>query len=261
MRIALGIEYDGSAYCGWQLQDGVPTVQGAVEEALTEIVNSPVRVITAGRTDTGVHATGQVVHLDTKVSRSDYSWVRGTTRYLPDDVAVLWAKPVSVEFHARFSAIERSYRYIILNRHQRPAILHRKVTWEYRPLDVTLMQIAADQLIGTHDFNAYRAVACQAKSSVRELRELTVTRNGDMVIINARANAFLHHMIRNIAGVLCSIGAGEREPGWAAEVLASRDRTCGGVTAPPDGLYLTEIVYPEKFRIPPARKLTGFLGI
>ena len=261
MRIALGIEYDGSAYCGWQLQDGVPTVQGAVEEALTEIVNSPVRVITAGRTDTGVHATGQVVHLDTKVSRSDYSWVRGTTRYLPDDVAVLWAKPVSVEFHARFSAIERSYRYIILNRHQRTAILHRKVTWEYRPLDVTLMQIAADQLIGTHDFNAYRAVACQAKSSVRELRELTVTRNGDMVIINARANAFLHHMIRNIAGVLCSIGAGEREPGWAAEVLASRDRTCGGVTAPPDGLYLTEIVYPEKFRIPPARKLTGFLGI
>ena len=261
MRIALGIEYDGSAYCGWQFQDGVATVQAVLEEALSRIVNAPVRVITAGRTDTGVHASGQVVHFDTDVTRSEYSWVRGTTRYLPDDVTVLWAQPVSDDFHARFSALERSYQYLILNRRERPAILHRKVTWEYRPLDVPLMQAAASQLVGRHDFNAYRAVACQARSPVRDLRELTVTRSGDMVVVKARADAFLHHMIRNIAGVLCSIGAGEKPPAWAADVLASRDRTRGGVTAPPDGLYLTEIIYPEQYRIPVSRTVSGIFGI
>jgi tRNA pseudouridine38-40 synthase len=250
MRIALGIEYDGSSYSGWQLQDGVATIQGALELALARVANTPIRVITAGRTDTGVHATGQVAHFETDVERSDFSWLRGTSRYLPDDVTVLWARHVSDEFHARFSAIERSYQYIILNRRERPAILHKKVTWEYRPLDTSLMQAAAASLVGKHDFNAYRAVACQAKSPVRELRELAVTRHGDFVMIHARADAFLHHMIRNIAGVLCTIGAGERPPVWAQEVLLSCDRTKGGVTAPPDGLYLKEIVYPDEFRIP-----------
>ena len=237
------------------------TVQQVVEDALAKVANTPVRVITAGRTDTGVHATAQVVHLQTDVTRSDYSWVRGTTRYLPNDVSVLWARHVADDFHARFSAIERRYQYLILNRRQRPAILHRKVTWEYRPLDISLMQQAAIHLVGRHDFNAYRAVGCQAKSPVRDLRELAVERHGDFVVINARADAFLHHMIRNIAGVLCSIGAGEKSPGWAGEVLATRDRTAGGVTAPPDGLYLNAITYPEKFRIPSVENKSWIFGL
>lgn len=261
MKVALGIEYDGSSYCGWQYQDGVSTVQAVVEDALSRVANTSVRVITAGRTDTGVHATCQVVHLHTDVIRSEYSWVRGTTRYLPDDVTVLWAKLVDDDFHARFSATERQYQYLILNRSERPAILHRKVTWEYRPLDISLMQEAANFLVGKHDFNAYRAVGCQAKSPVRDLRELSVERYDDFVIVNARADAFLHHMIRNIAGVLCSIGAGEKSPAWAGEVLASCDRTCGGVTAPPDGLYLNKITYPEKFRIPSVRSRTWIIGL
>jgi len=261
MRIALGIEYDGSSYSGWQLQDGVSTVQGVLELALAKIANKPIRVITAGRTDTGVHATAQVAHFETDVKRSDFSWIRGTSRYLPDDVTVLWAKHVADDFHARFSAVERSYQYIILNRRERPAILHKKVTWEYRSLDTSLMQDAADRLIGKHDFNAYRAVACQAKSPVRELRKLDIVRYGDFVMINARADAFLHHMIRNIAGVLCTIGAGERPPVWAQEVLLSCDRTKGGVTAPPDGLYLNEIIYPEEFRIPINSNKSWIFGV
>jgi len=250
MRIALGIEYDGSRFCGWQLQDGVRTVQGEVETALARVADRPVRVITAGRTDTGVHASGQVVHFDTDVPRSDSSWSRGTTRYLPDDVAVLWARRVSDDFHARFAAIERRYRYIILNRKVRPTYLHGRVSWDYRPLDVERMQLAAQALLGRHDFNAYRAVACQAKSSERELRELSVRRQGNFVIIDARADGFLHHMVRNLVGVLSAIGSGERPVGWSREVLESRDRTRGGVTAPPDGLYLTGVVYPDHFSIP-----------
>jgi tRNA pseudouridine38-40 synthase len=250
MRVALGIEYDGSSYCGWQFQDGVPTVQDQVEQALSQVADSMVRVVTAGRTDTGVHATGQVIHFDTEAVRSDYSWQRGATRYLPDDICVLWAMQVDESFHARFSAIERHYRYIILNRAVRPAIERNRVTWEYRPLDVDLMRQAAKHLIGRHDFNAYRAVACQAKSPVRELRELSVQRFGDYIVIEARADGFLHHMIRNIAGVLCSIGAGERAVDWSAEVLDSRDRTVAGVTAPPDGLYLTGVLYPDEYKIP-----------
>ena len=257
MRTALGIEYDGSYYCGWQLQEGVPTVQQMLEQALSRVANSPVRVFTAGRTDTGVHATGQVVHFDTAVFRSDYSWVRGTTRYLPEDISVIWSRQVDDSFHARFSATERQYRYVILNRTVRPAIHRKRVTWEYRPLDVALMKRAASFLVGTHDFNAYRAVACQAKSPVRELRELSIERHGDYVVINARADGFLHHMIRNIAGVLCTIGAGERPPEWSAEVLESRDRTAAGVTAPPDGLYLTAVLYPEQYGLPLAPEFRG----
>jgi tRNA pseudouridine38-40 synthase len=230
MRIALGIEYDGSAYSGWQLQDGVVTVQGVLEDALAKVANTPIRVITAGRTDTGVHATGQVVHLETDVERSDFSWVRGTTRYLPDDVTVLWAQHVDDEFHARFSAVERSYQYLILNRRERPAILHKKVTWEYRSLDISLMKTAASTLVGRHDFNAYRAVACQAKSPVRDLRELSIERHGDFVV-------------------------------WAQEVLLSCDRTRGGVTAPPDGLYLIQILYPEIFRIPTISNRSWMFGL
>jgi tRNA pseudouridine38-40 synthase len=251
MRIALGVEYDGSAYCGWQLQaSGIATVQGEVEQALSRVADETVRVITAGRTDTGVHASGQVVHFDTDKHRSDHSWVRGTTRYLPDDVAVLWAKTVADDFHARFSAIERRYRYVILNREIRPTYLHGRVTWEYRKLDAQRMQEAAGQLLGVHDFSAYRAVACQAKSPVRELRELSVRRHGEYVVINARADGFLHHMVRNLAGVLCAIGAAEMPVSEARRILESRDRRAGGVTAPPDGLYLAGVVYPDKYGIP-----------
>lgn len=261
MRIALGVEYDGSQYCGWQFQDGVATVQNVLECALAKVANTPIRVITAGRTDAGVHASAQVVHFETGVERSDFSWLRGASRYLPDDVTVLWARHVDDKFHARFSAIERGYQYIILNRRERPAILHKKVTWEYRPLDIALMQSAADSLVGKHDFNAYRAVACQAKSPVRDLRELSIVRHGDFVVINARADAFLHHMIRNIAGVLCTIGAGQMAPAWAQEVLVSCDRTRGGVTAPPDGLYLNEILYPEEFGIPVSSNKPWMFGL
>lgn len=250
MRMAAVVEYDGSAFCGWQRQDDVRSVQQCVEEALSKIANEPIQVTVAGRTDTGVHALAQVIHFDTSVSRSDYSWVRGTNTHLPPDVALLWAGAADEAFHARFSATGRHYHYVILNRPVRATHLRARVTWEYRLLDVARMQAAAAHLIGTHDFTSFRAIECQAKSPVRELRRLTVERHGEMVHIRAHANAFLQHMVRNIAGVLVQIGAGEREPAWAQEVLAARDRRRGGVTAPPDGLYLTDIDYPEEHRIP-----------
>ena len=252
MRIALGIEYDGSDFAGWQLQKGcVRTVQGAVEQALSRVADHPLRVICAGRTDAGVHATAQVVHFDTQAGRSMHSWVYGANANLPRTVSVQWARAVSEDFHARFSAIRRRYRYVILNRELRPAFLASRVAWEYRPLDETLMRRAARDLVGAHDFSAYRAVACQAKSPVRSLYELAVKRDRDLVILDLEANAFLHHMVRNIAGVLMDIGAGKQQPGWAREVLESRDRTLGGVTAQPYGLYLTGVGYPERFDLPP----------
>jgi tRNA pseudouridine38-40 synthase len=207
-------------------------------------------VTVAGRTDTGVHAMAQVIHFDTSAVRSEYSWVRGANSNLPQDVALLWAGQVSDGFHARFSATGRHYHYVILNRPLRPTHLRRRVTWDYRLLDVERMQAGAKHLLGTHDFTSFRAIECQAKSPVRELRALTVERHGELVHIRAYANAFLQHMVRNLAGVLTTIGAGEREPDWAREVLAARDRRLGGVTAPPDGLYLTQIEYPQEFQLP-----------
>lgn len=250
MRIAAIVEYDGSGFSGWQLQSGTRTVQGEVEAAISRVANEPVRVITAGRTDTGVHATAQVFHFDTSAERSQHSWKQGVNTHLPPDVVLRWVSVVSDEFHARFSATGRRYHYVILNRAERPALLKHKVTWERRPLDETAMQRAAKVLQGTHDFSSFRTVHCQAKSPVRELRELGVKRDGDRVIICAYANAFLHHMVRNLAGVLIAIGVGEQPEQWASEVLAHRDRTLGGVTAPADGLYLSAIEYPEHFNIP-----------
>jgi tRNA pseudouridine38-40 synthase len=252
MRIALGIEYDGSEFAGWQLQEaGVRTVQGAVEQALSRVADHPLRVICAGRTDTGVHATAQVVHFETQAERDMRSWIYGANANLPKTVSVQWARVVSDDFHARFSALRRRYRYVILNREIRPAFLAARVAWEYRPLDEALMLMAARDLEGTHDFSAYRAVACQAKSPVRTLYELAVHRDRDLVILDLEANAFLHHMVRNIAGVLMDIGAGKQQPGWAREVLESRDRTLGGITAQPHGLYLTGVGYPGHFDLPP----------
>jgi tRNA pseudouridine38-40 synthase len=252
MRIALGIEYDGSDFAGWQLQEGeVRTVQGSVEQALSQVADHPVRVVCAGRTDAGVHATAQVVHFDTDAERSMRSWVYGANANLPKTVSVQWARPVAEDFHARFSAVRRRYRYVILNREVRPTFLAWRVAWEYRPLSESLMQQAAQPLVGEHDFSAYRAVACQAKSPTRTLLELRVSRDRDLVILDLEANAFLHHMVRNIAGVLMDIGAGKQSPVWAREVLESRDRTLGGVTAPPHGLYLTGVSYPAHFELPP----------
>jgi len=250
-RIALGVEYDGHGFCGWQLQkEGQRTVQGAVEEALSSVADKPVRVICAGRTDTGVHGAEQVVHFDTDVVRSNRSWVFGANSNLPKDVCILWATPISSEFHARFSARKRRYRYVIFNRHVRPTYLAHRTTWEYRPLDAACMQEAANYLVGEHDFDSYRAIGCQAKSPVRTVNYVNVSRHGEFVLIDIEANAFLHHMVRNIAGVLMDIGAGKEEPVWAKQILEEKDRTKGGVTAPPYGLYLTGVTYEDEFDLP-----------
>ena len=250
MRIALGIEYDGSAFHGWQSQGEERTVQRVIEQAVSRVADHPSRVVCAGRTDTGVHATAQVVHFDTSSPRTSRSWVFGTNANLPPDVSVLWAQPMPDEFHARFSATGRQYCYVILNRRTRAALLARRVTWECRPLEVAWMREAASYLIGEHDFSAYRAVTCQARSPIRRLRLLEVARRGELLTIEAEANGFLHHMVRNIAGVLMAIGAGKHPPAWAREVLEGRDRTAGGVTAPPQGLYLTGVGYPSRFHMP-----------
>jgi len=252
MRIALGIEYDGSDFAGWQSQEGgLRTVQGSVEQALSTVADRPVRAVCAGRTDAGVHATAQVVHFDTDAERSLRAWQYGANANLPKGVSVQWVRVMDDAFHARFSAVRRRYRYVILNREVRPTFLAWRVAWEYRPLDAVRMQEAAQYLIGEHDFSAYRAVACQAKSPVRSLYQLIVTRDRDLVFLDLEANAFLHHMVRNIAGVLMDVGAGKRPPVWAREVLETRDRTLGGITAPPHGLYLTGVDYPAHFALPP----------
>ncbi|MHB1587629.1 MAG: tRNA pseudouridine(38-40) synthase TruA [Acidiferrobacteraceae bacterium] len=251
-RIAAVLEYDGSGFRGWQHQGDGRSLQEAVEHALAHVADHPVRVVVAGRTDTGVHALRQVIHFDPDATRPDHSWLRGANSQLPRGISFLWLRPVDPTFHARFSALARHYRYVILNRPVRPSLLAHRVSWEYRQLDVERMQEAALALVGTHDFTSFRAIQCQAKSPVRELSRLEIARRGDLVTIDVSANGFLHHMVRNIAGVLMAIGARERVPGWAGEVLRARDRTRGGVTAPPDGLYLLGVDYPERFGIPSA---------
>lgn len=261
MRIAAIIEYDGSCFSGWQRQEQARSVQGVVEEALSKVANEPIHVTVAGRTDAGVHAAAQVIHFDTGATRSEYSWVRGANSNLPSDVAVLWAGQVEGGFHARYSATGRHYHYLILNRPIRPTYLARRVTHEYRQLNVASMQEAAKYLIGEHNFTSFRAAECQAKSPVRELRALEITRQGELVCVRAHANAFLQHMVRNIAGVLMSIGAGEREPRWAREVLEARDRAAGGVTAASEGLYLAAVTYPESMKIPAVATVSPLVGV
>ena len=251
MKIALGVEYDGRRFHGWQAQkDGVRTVQLELEAALTKVADHPVRVVCAGRTDTGVHATGQVVHFETDALRSERNWILGANVNMSKDVSVQWAKFVPGDFHARFSATGRSYRYWILNRMTRSALYDGRATWIHRPLDAGIMHEAAQALVGKHDFSSYRALQCQAKSPIRTIRSLNVVRKGELIQIAVSADAFLHHMIRNIAGVLASIGEGDHPQEWAQEVLEYRDRTLGGVTAPPDGLYFERVKYPERFEIP-----------
>lgn len=250
MRFAAIVEYDGTNFSGWQFQDGVRTIQDEVEKAISSVANSSVRIVTAGRTDAGVHATGQVIHFNAEVSRDNNAWLRGINSNLPADVAVHWVSQVADDFHARFDATGRHYHYVILNRRTRPTFLLKKVSWDYRELNVARMQTAAKFLVGEHDFSSFRAVACQAKSPVRDLRLLNVSARGDYIVIHVYANAFLHHMVRNLAGVLMTIGAGEQAPEWAKSVLMAQDRTQGGMTAAPDGLYLTAVEYPKARAIP-----------
>ncbi|WP_028696254.1 tRNA pseudouridine(38-40) synthase TruA [Pseudomonas cremoricolorata] len=250
-RIALGVEYKGARYRGWQRQaSGVPSVQQALEQALSIVADEPITVVCAGRTDAGVHGCGQVVHFDTRALRDQRAWTMGTNYNLPHDISVSWAQPMPADFHARFKAVARRYRYVIYNDPIRPAHLAEEVTWNHRPLDVQRMSEAAESLLGTHDFSAFRASQCQAKSPIKHIHHLRVTRHGRMIVLDVRATAFLHHMVRNIAGVLMTIGAGERPVQWAREVLEGRDRRQGGVTAHPYGLYLVRVEYPEAYSLP-----------
>ncbi|MGA8261771.1 MAG: tRNA pseudouridine(38-40) synthase TruA [Arenicellales bacterium] len=250
MRIAAGVEYRGTAFKGWQSQNGVRTVQDCVEQALAQVADHPVRVVTAGRTDAGVHATGQVVHFDTRARRPAHSWLRGTNSNLPGDVRLLWVKQVPDDFHARFRAIERSYRYVVYLSPSRPAILNGLCTWVYQDLSLPPMQEAAGALVGGHDFSAFRAAGCQARSALRTVTRCRMERSGPWIWLDISADAFLQHMVRNIMGTLLVIGRGERPVQWIHEVLASGDRTRAGMCAPAAGLYLTGVSYPSGLRIP-----------
>ena len=250
MRIALGVEYDGRPYCGWQSQAEGSTVQDAVQAALSQIAGERVGVIAAGRTDTGVHALEQVIHFDTQAARPLTAWVRGANALLPDSISVNWAHSVTDEFHARFSAHGRSYRYLLVNRPVRPAIQAGKMGWYHAPLDLAVMQEAAQHLLGEHDFSAFRASQCQAKSPVKHLLELDIRQQGEVLVFDLSANAFLHHMVRNIVGCLVYVGKGKHPPGWVAEVLESRERRLAAPTFAPDGLYLRRIRYDAKWGLP-----------
>ncbi len=250
MRIALGIEYDGHGYYGWQRQREVVGVQERLEAAIAKVANHPVEVACAGRTDAGVHATGQVVHFDAQFDRRPAAWTLGLNANLPDGIAVRWARDVSDEFHARFSATARRYRYIIYNHRLRPGILRHGVSHYHHPLDEERMHEAGQLLLGENDFSAFRAIQCQSRTPWRNVHHLRVSRQGQYVIIDIKANAFVHHMVRNIAGSLMEVGMGNRPVEWIAELLAGKDRNLAAATAKAEGLYLVEVDYPESFGLP-----------
>lgn len=250
MRIALGVEYQGGAYCGWQYQDHCDSVQKHLQSALSFIADESIEVHCAGRTDTGVHAIGQVVHFETKSTRLGRAWVQGTNTKLPYDIRVAWARTVSDDFHARFSAVARQYRYVIFNRPVHSAVLSGRVTWERQPLDEMAMHRAAQTLVGEYDFSSFRAAGCQANHAIREVQSVQVSRHDDFVFVDIQANAFLHHMVRNIVGTLLEVGRGEKPEEWLKTLLDKQDRTQAGVTAPAEGLYFVNAIYPEKFDMP-----------
>ncbi|UKY37750.1 tRNA pseudouridine(38-40) synthase TruA [Pantoea dispersa] len=249
-KLALGIEYDGSRYYGWQRQNEVRSVQEKLEKALAKVANHPVSVFCAGRTDAGVHGTGQVVHFETTSSRADSAWTLGVNANLPDDIAVCWVKAVPESFHARFSATARRYRYVIYNQRLRPAILGNGITHFYHPLDAEKMHRAAQALLGENDFTSFRAVQCQSRTPWRNVMHLNVTRLGPYVIVDIKANAFVHHMVRNIVGSLLEIGCGNQPETWMATLLAAKDRTLAAATAKAEGLYLVAVDYPAQFALP-----------
>jgi tRNA pseudouridine38-40 synthase len=249
MRIALHVEYDGAGFCGWQTQPAGCGVQDALERALAAVATAPVATVCAGRTDAGVHALMQVVHFDPPAERPLSAWVRGVNAHLPDGVAVLDARPVETGFDARGSALERCYRYRLLNHPVRPALDLRRCGWEHAPLDVDAMRAAARLVLGRHDFSAFRAAECQAKTPVRELRRVDIERDGCWIEFGLAADAYLHHMVRNLVGALLSVGRGRHPVPWIGELLASRDRSRGAPTAPAGGLYLAEVRYPELHRL------------
>lgn len=260
-RIALGIEYDGSGYCGWQMQShGTRTVQHEVEKALSIVADHPVQVVCAGRTDTGVHATAQVVHFDTHALRKTRAWVMGVNTHLPDDVCVHWARQVDTGFSARFSATMRRYRYIIQQRPARPALFSRRVTWIHNELNIAGMFEAAQALLGENDFSSFRSSACQSEHAMRFVKSIDVMAEGEFVYIDIQANAFLHHMVRNIVGSLLKVGTGEKPVNWMAELLALKDRTRAGPTAPAEGLYLVAVQYPDEYGLPVSGNIPRFGG-
>lgn len=250
MRIALGLEYDGSRFCGWQSQPCGCGVQDALEAALSRIAGQTLRVTAAGRTDSGVHAQAQVIHFDTDAQRPLTAWVRGVNALLPDGIAVLWARQVGETFHARYSALERCYRYLLLNRPVHPGLYRHQVGWFHLPLDLEAMRQAAAPLLGSHDFSAFRSAECQAHSPVRTLTKIELSRYGDLIVFEFWANAFLHRMVRNIVGCLVYVGKGRYPPQWLAEVLASRNRTQAAPTFPPEGLYLAAVRYDRTWGLP-----------
>ncbi|MCO6414029.1 MAG: tRNA pseudouridine(38-40) synthase TruA [Thiogranum sp.] len=258
MRYACGVEYDGSGFSGWQSQPHARSVQADVEAALSRVADHQVTVCCAGRTDAGVHATAQVIHFESDARRSSRSWVLGTNANLRHDARLLWIREVEDGFHARFSALARSYRYVILNRDVPSALMRQRAAWTHRPLDENHMREGAKYLLGEKDFSSFRAMACQARSPVRTILRLDIIRTGNYLYLDVEANAFLHHMVRNIAGVLMAVGRGDRQPEWVQDILDKRDRTQGGVTAPPQGLYLVGVRYPDRFGIAPAGALPAF---
>lgn len=250
MRVALGIEYDGSSYRGYQEQPGGQTIQDELQRALAKIAATPVNVVCAGRTDAGVHATGQVVHFDTEARRPMTAWVRGVNTFLPPDIAIRWARVVPDAFHARFSAFGRSYRYLLINRPQRPGVWNGRAGWYHHPLDISRMREAAGLLLGEHDFSAFRAADCQAKSPVKLMRRAEVKRLDDLVVFDFEAGAFLYHMVRNLVGSLVYVGQGKHPPGWIAELLLKADRRLAAPTFSPAGLYLVGVHYEPHWGLP-----------
>lgn len=249
-KLALGIEYDGSHYYGWQRQQEVRSVQEKLEKALSQVANEPIGVFCAGRTDAGVHATGQVVHFETRATRKDAAWTLGVNANLPGDIAVRWVKDVPEDFHARFSATARRYRYVIYNHRLRPAVLQQGVTHFHLPLDADRMHRAAQSLLGENDFTSFRAVQCQSRTPWRNMMHITVSRFGAYIVVDIKANAFVHHMVRNIVGSLMEVGCGNQDETWMADLLAMKDRTKAAATAKAEGLYLVSVDYPDRFALP-----------
>lgn len=258
IRLAACVEYCGRNYCGWQRQAHSPSVQEEVEKALSKVANEQITVFSAGRTDTGVHGIGQIIHFDTHSERTQNEWLRGVNTYLPNDISLFWTHPVDDSFHARFAAKQRHYRYVILNRTVSPSYLHGLVTWHHAALDLFLMQRSAKDLVGRHDFSAYRAVGCQNTNPVKEIYNLTLQQSGPWIWVDVTADGFLYHMVRNIVGVLVRIGERLESVHWAQQILESRDRNTGGVTAEADGLYFVSVDYDAKFGLPKPPEVCRF---